>query len=197
MQSHHSSGIPDAQPIARRSCLGVLAIPLIAFAMPGCDKDDGPPKKATAIASKQKLTPEGNPNPTDDDRCPMCAMRIADHADWAGAIELNNGDTFYTCSVRCTLATAMNSAKFLGVPPDEIKRVRVPHYLEKGKSLDARSALYVIDSDVRGPMGLALLPAASRKEAGVLVKRHQGRILTRDQVTMKVLKDLKKRSKSE
>ena len=160
----------------------------------GCNKE-APGGKAKAIPSKQGLTTEGNPNPTQEDRCPMCAMRVADHPDWAGAIELDNGNTFYTCSVRCTLATSMNAEKFLGVPNTAIKRIRVPHYLEKGKWLDANTALYIIDSDVRGPMGLSLVPAANQQEAKVIVQRHKGRVLEREQVTMPVLKDLKARSK--
>lgn len=195
MRSHHRVLRSPAQAVARRACLQALALAPLA-ALPSCrDGATSSPPPAKAIAAKQGLSSDGNPQPTGDDRCPMCAMRVIDHPDWAGAIELASGATYYTCSVRCTLATAMRSDSFLGVPPDQIKRVRVPHYLEKGKSLDADSAWYVIDSDVRGPMGLALLPAASEQEAQVLVRRHQGRVLSRKDVTLDVLKDLKQRSK--
>lgn len=181
--------------VTRRSAVLALAGSALLFA--ACKKDTpaGTEKKAKAVPSKQGLTAEGNPNPTGDDRCPMCAMRVADHPNWVGAIELAGGDTFYTCSVRCTLATSMNAETFLGVPNTEVKRVRVPHYLEKGKWLDADTALYVVDSDVRGPMGLSLVPAANQEEAEVIVRRHKGRVLDRKDVTMPVLKDLKARSK--
>jgi nitrous oxide reductase accessory protein NosL len=179
--------------MTRRKALGALAVAAASVSVPACNKQDAD-AKAKAIPSKQGLTADGNPNPTSDDRCPMCAMRAADHPAWAGAIVLHNGDTFYTCSVRCTLATAMDSDTFLGVPQSDIARVRVPHYLEKGKSLDAESAWYVVDSDVRGPMGLALLPAATEQEAQILVRRHKGRVLPRKEVTLPLLKDLKQRS---
>ncbi len=125
----------------------------------------------------------------------MCAMRIVDNPAWAGAIELIDGKTYYTCSVRCTLATSMNSDKFLGAPKSEIKRVRVPRYLAKSKTLDAEKAWYVVDSDVRGPMGHTLLPAASHEEANTLVERHKGRVIQRADVTMALLKQLKTPSK--
>ncbi len=194
MRAHHRVLRSPTQAVARRTCLHVLALLPLAV-LPSCREETATPGPAKAIASKQGLSSEGNPQLTADDRCPMCAMRVIDHPDWAGAIELSTGATYYTCSVRCTLATAMRSESFLGVAPDQIKRVRVPHYLEKGKSLDANSAWYVIDSDVRGPMGLALLPAASEQEAQTLVRRHQGRVLSRKDVTLDVLKDLKQRSK--
>ena len=182
-----------SQLLKRREVLAALALATISICVPACSKQDTD-AKAKAIPSKQGLTADGNPNPTADDRCPMCAMRAADHPGWAGAIELQNGDTFYTCSVRCTLATSLNSDTFLGVPRSNIARVRVPHYLEKGSYLDAESAWYVVDSDVRGPMGLALLPAATQEEAQILVRRHKGRVLSRTEVTMTLLKDLKQRS---
>jgi nitrous oxide reductase accessory protein NosL len=196
MCSHHRVDIASTQPMARRSALQGLASALALSLSVGCKKENAS-DTAKAIPSKQKLSENGNPNPTADDRCPMCAMRVADHPQWVGAIELKNGDTFYTCSVRCTLATSMNTETFLGVPKNEVSRVRVPQYLEKGKSLDAETAWYVVDSDVRGPMGLALLPAATQEEAGVIVTRHKGRALPRSEVTMAVLKDLKQRSKNQ
>lgn len=199
MWSYHRVTHSTAQPTGRRWFLGAVAGALAVASVAGCKKDAAPDgaseDKAKAIPSKQKLTAEGNPSPTADDRCPMCAMRVADHPNWVGAIELEGGDTFYACSVRCTLATSMNTDKFLGVPKSKVKRVRVPQYLEKGKWLDAETAWYVIDSDIRGPMGLALVPAVSQEEAKVIVDRHKGRALSRADVTMAVLKDLKQRSK--
>jgi nitrous oxide reductase accessory protein NosL len=60
--------------------------------------------------------------------------------------------------------------------------------------LDADTALFVVDSDVRGPMGLALVPAASQADAAVIVQRHGGKVLRRSEVTLDVLRQLKQRS---
>lgn len=198
MFSHHRVTNPTTQARARRWFLGAVASAVAVAAVPGCKKGgDASTEEAKAVPSKQGLSGDGTPKPTADDRCPMCAMRVADHPDWVGAIELEGGATFYACSVRCTLATSMNTDKFLGVPKTQVKRVRVPQYLEKGKTLDAETAWYVIDSDVRGPMGLALVPAASQEEANVIVGRHKGRALPRADVTMPVLMELKQRNKSQ
>jgi len=165
----------------------------VVHAAVGCKRGQDAPAKA--IASKQGLTADGNPNPTGEDRCAMCAMRVADHPEWVGAIELASGDTFYFCCVRCTLATSLQAQKFLGAAESDIRRVRVPDYLHKGKSIDADGAWFIVDSDVRGPMGLAIVPASSQQDADTIVKRHQGRILRRAEVTLPVLMDLKQRSK--
>jgi nitrous oxide reductase accessory protein NosL len=124
----------------------------------------------------------------------MCAMRPADKPTWVGAIVLRNGTTYYGCSVRCTLAISMSPDKFLGVAADQLAAVRVPDYLHPDTLLEADTALYVVDSDVRGPMGLALVPAASEADAAVNVRRHGGKVLRRSEVTLDVLRQFNPRS---
>jgi nitrous oxide reductase accessory protein NosL len=50
--------------------------------------------------------------------------------------------------------------------------------------VDARKALYVIGSDVLGPMGHEFVPLVSREDAGDFLKEHKGRrILGFEQVS--------------
>ncbi|MBI5548071.1 MAG: nitrous oxide reductase accessory protein NosL [Deltaproteobacteria bacterium] len=118
------------------------------------------------------------------------------HPEWAGIIELASGAQHYTCSVRCTLATALHSEKFLGVAPDQIRKVRVPDYLHPGTLLDAPKALFVVDSDVRGPMGAELIPAANEADAQTITTRHGGRTLHHADVTPPLLMAIKQHGKS-
>lgn len=171
---------------SRRHVLGALTV-VVAAAL-GCNK---PGTAAQAIAAKRGLDSQGNPQVSDDDRCPMCAMQVSAHKDWAGAIELDDGRVFYCCSVQCTLATSAHPDRFLGVPARRVRRVRVPDYLHPGRSLDADSALFVVGSNVRGPMGLTLVPASSHTDAQVIIQRHNGRIVDRSQITDAVLLELK------
>ncbi|TAN71908.1 MAG: nitrous oxide reductase accessory protein NosL, partial [Magnetospirillum sp.] len=63
------------------------------------------------------------------------------------------------------------------------------------RTMDARGALFVLGSDVLGPMGHELVPLASRQEAEEFMTDHKGkRILTFDQVGAEVLKGLDKGS---
>lgn len=160
----------------------------------GCARKEGPPPKARAVASSQGLDAAGKPQPTTDDRCAMCGMRVVDHREWVGAIVLDDGATHYFCSVRCTLATARHSDKFLGAATSRIKSVRVPDFLHPERYLDADAALFVTGSDVRGPMGLELVPAASQEDADVVLRRHGGKIVRRTDVDDKLLMELKKHS---
>lgn len=129
-------------------------------------------------------------------RCAMCGMDVSLRPEWAGSIELADGTVHSTCSVRCTLATALHAQKFLGVDPGQIRSVLVPDYLHPGTRLQASSALFVVDSDVRGPMGVELVPAASEADVQVIVSRHGGRMVRHAEVTPALLMALKERGKS-
>jgi nitrous oxide reductase accessory protein NosL len=64
----------------------------------------------------------------------------------------------------------------------DIARIGVTEYYEV-KRIDARTAWYVIGSDVLGPMGHELIPLASRADAEEFMHDHQGkRILRFDEV---------------
>jgi nitrous oxide reductase accessory protein NosL len=54
--------------------------------------------------------------------------------------------------------------------------------------IDARKALYVMGSDVMGPMGHELTPLATRADADDFLKDHKGkRILRYDEVTAEIV----------
>ena len=56
------------------------------------------------------------------------------------------------------------------------------------EKIEARKALYVIGSDVMGPMGPELVPLATRADAEDFLKDHKGRrILRYDEVTPKIV----------
>ena len=129
-------------------------------------------------------------------RCAMCGMDVSLQPDWAGSIELADGAIHGTCSVRCTLAIAMNPQKLLGVDASQVRSVRVPDYLHPGTRLEATSATFVVDSDVRGPMGVELVPAGNEADLQVVVSRHGGRMLRHSEVTPALLMALKEHGKS-
>lgn len=185
--------LATSRRITRRTLLSSVALAVCAPIAAGC-KTSKPESSNQRGAAHNPLDSEGRPQPSADDRCAMCAMRVADHPEWVGAIELDNGTTFYFCSVRCTFGASLRSAEFLQTDPSHIRRMRIPEYLVKDRWIDADSALLVIDSDVLGPMGLELVPASKQDDADVIVRRHGGRIIRRSEVTLEVLRDLKAKS---
>jgi copper chaperone NosL len=117
-------------------------------------------------------------------------MAVAAHPNWAGAIQLTSGKTFYFCSVRCTLAASLHPQLVLGSTPSAVKEVRVPNYLAPEQSLSAPVALFVVGSDIQGPMGPELVPAASNSDASVILKRHGGTVLHFSDVSDSTLQSL-------
>lgn len=57
-----------------------------------------------------------------------------------------------------------------------------------GHWIDAKNAFYVHGGDIMGPMGEALVPFSDMKDAAVYIKKHGGRIIRFDEVTMNILK---------
>ncbi len=182
---------PQSSSWSRRrilvSCCAVAATLTVA----GCKRKTFSPSPA-----RIPLAPDGSMHPSAGDRCPMCAMDAFEHKQWVGAIELDNGTTWYLCSARCTFGTALQSERFLGVAKNRIRRVRVQNYLQPDKSIPADDAFYVVDSDVASPMGAALLAVSSADDASVVVRRHGGRILRRSDISIDLLKSLKSHGKS-
>ena len=91
---------------------------------------------------------------------------------------------------------ALHAKKFLGVEPSQVLHVRVPDYLHPGTMLDAQTALFVADSDVHGPMGVELVPAANAADAQIISSRHGGRVLRHAEITTEVLMALKQHGRS-
>lgn len=175
----------------RRQLLASLASSGVLVIGGGCKNRSAGGAPATAALG---LDAEGNPRVSETDRCPMCSMGVFEHKTWVSVIELDDGRTWYTCSGRCGFGTVLQSEKFLGVPASRIRRFRVADYLRPDKVIDADTAFFVLDSDVRGPMGLAILAAASQEDADLITKRHGGRIVRRAAITLDTMMDLKKKS---
>ena len=117
-------------------------------------------------------------NVSSGDRCPVCAMKVANHPKFASAIELENGDAFYFCGTGCMIRSWMHPEVFLGKNKDALNRPVVQAYFT-GKPIDAREAIWVAGSDVVGPMGPALVPLETRKALETFKSRHGGKTVFR------------------
>jgi len=133
-----------------------------------------PEAKAGPAAAAQGLAEDDQLRLSPDDRCPVCAMRPAEHAKHAAAIALEDGTTFYFCGTGCMTRSWLHPEVYLGVDKGRVARAVVQEYLD-GKPVDALSAHWVAGSDVMGPMGPALVPLASEEDAATFESRHGGR----------------------
>ena len=124
--------------------------------------------QATPDSSDKAVRPD---KPDKSEKCPVCGMFVYKYPDWIAAARLKNMDTLY-------FDGAKDLFKFLLSNSDKVVRAWVTEYY--GLTLiDARSAFYVMGSDVYGPMGHELVPFASKAEAEEFMTDHKGKRLLR------------------
>jgi len=133
---------------------------------------------SAAASAKPKagagLDDQGRMQVGDDDRCPVCAMRVKEHPKFASAIALDDGLTYYFCGTGCMMRTWLHPEVFLGADRKRLDRAVVPEYFT-GKHVDAAAVVWVAGSDVVGPMGPAIVPLADDESAAKFKERHGGK----------------------
>lgn len=131
------------------------------------------------------------PPPPANAVCPVCGMFVAKFPEWVAAVVYMDGHAHY-------FDGAKDMFKFLARPkyyvpghrPEDVATIAVTDYYETAR-IDARTAFYVIGSDVLGPMGHELVPFLTRSAAADFIKDHGGSaILTFDQVTPAIIERL-------
>ena len=139
------------------------------------------------------LTPDGQITIGASDRCPVCAMFPARRPKAAAALSLKSGETFYFCGNGCLLRTWLRPEAYLGKQQADIDRVVVRDYFS-GKTVDGRTAIFVAGSDVKGPMGPAIIALEMENQLPVFKKRHGGKtVFTLDRVDDALWKQISSR----
>jgi nitrous oxide reductase accessory protein NosL len=151
-----------------RAAIAALAV-LVAPAAPGADP----------------------PRPGPRDKCPVCGMFVAKYPDWVGYAELADGTRLVFDGAKDLFKFVLDPGKWLpSRTRRDVKAVTVTDYYALAP-VEARSAVYVLGSDVYGPMGRELVPFARRADAEEFLKDHRGtRILTFDEITPDVVRAL-------
>jgi nitrous oxide reductase accessory protein NosL len=125
-----------------------------------------PPAAATGLDA------DGHMHAGPDDRCPVCAMTVADKK-LGSAVELADGRTWYTCGTGCLLKCWRNPEFYLGAGEQPVRRAVTRDFFT-GEALDAAAAVWVAGSDVVGPMGPMIVPLANAEDAARFRERHGG-----------------------
>ncbi len=135
---------------------------------------------SSVLADGSKAGPQPGLKPLDEsgtmqisnqDRCPVCAMKVSKHKKFACAVQLMNGTTFYFCGSGCMIRSWMHPDIFLGVAKEALKRSVVQDYFT-GEQVPGQSVYWVAGSDVIGPMGPALVPLKNEQDLDVFKQRH-------------------------
>lgn len=125
-------------------------------------------------APGKPLTDDGRMQIGPDDRCPVCAMKVAEHTKFASALQLRDGRTYYFCGTGCMLRTWLHPEVFLASSRTELRRGVAPDYFT-GKHRDAAEVTWIAGSDVVGPMGPAIVPIGDDANVAEFKKRHGGK----------------------
>ena len=140
-----------------------------------------------SAAASEPLHPVGP-----GEKCPVCGMFVASYEQWLAQIVEGNDKALVFDGVKDMMAYYFNSDRYGG---GDLSRAEiwVRNYYTLDY-IDGRSAVYVVGSEVLGPMGEELIPFSSRKEAENFKSDHHGTaILSFDQITSSQIMEMKKK----
>jgi len=137
---------------------------------------------AVAATAEEK----GPIKPSAEEKCPVCGMFVAKYPDWVGEIIFNDGSVAFFDGAKDLFKYYFNLKKYNPKKnAADIGAIYVTEYYNM-KLINAHDALYVIGSDVYGPMGRELIPFETIEDAEVFVKDHKGeRILKFKEISLK------------
>lgn len=123
--------------------------------------------------------------------CAVCGMYVANFPEWACRVAFKDGSEAWFDGPK-DLFTFLHDLKQYAPRrrPDDLTSIQVRDYYAL-KTIDARSAYFVVGSDVLGPMGKELVPFASEAGARDFLRDHKGvRMLTFQEITPEAMKAL-------
>lgn len=127
--------------------------------------------------------------PSEKDRCPVCGMYVAPYPEWIGQVRHDDGTTVFFDGCKDLFTYLLSLDRYA---PDKrrgnVAAIFVTNYYD-GEVIPARTAYYVVGSNVMGPMGPELVPHRSCEAAHDFTQDHDGRrILRFDEITPAMLR---------
>lgn len=108
-------------------------------------------------------------------KCPVCGMFVSNFPKWVAKIEVEQKHSHYFDGVKDMMKFYFNPSKFKHThKTKDISKMLVTDYYSLN-AIDAKSAYYVMGSNIYGPMGEELIPFKTKKEANDFSKSHFGK----------------------
>jgi copper chaperone NosL len=116
-----------------------------------------------------------------NDRCPVCGMFVYKYPKWVAQIYFQDGSSYFYDGAKDMFKHIFDTGKYTpGKTADNIKTIFVTDYYEV-ELIEAKTAFYVMGSDVLGPMGHELLPFKDQESAQEFLEDHKGKSIIRYQ----------------
>jgi len=127
-----------------------------------------------------------------DTRCPVCGMFVGKYPQWLSQTRLSDGTVAAFDGIKDLAAYAFSPQEFGAAPGAVVVDIAVRDYYSQAWT-DGRKALYVLGSDILGPMGHELIPFSSRAAAENFMRDHHGHeILDFAAISPPLVKSLRK-----
>ena len=114
-------------------------------------------------------------------KCPVCGMFVSKYPKWAASMQVGQNH-YYFDGVKDMMKYYIFDGDF---PYDRaaISQMKVSDYYTL-EAIDAKSAYYVLDPDLFGPMGHELVPFKTKAQAQTFAQEHHGKRIVRfDEIT--------------
>lgn len=133
------------------------------------------------------------PKPNPKDLCPVCGMIVSKYPNWVAVITWKDGHAHFFDGAKDMFKFLLHLDKFApNHRKEEIAGIFVTDFYNLQRS-DARKALFVVGSDVLGPMGHELVPLLNTADAQDFLTDHKGKkILKFEDVSVAVISSLDK-----
>jgi copper chaperone NosL len=127
------------------------------------------------------------PKPGAKDLCPVCGMLVSKYPNWVAVVTWKDGHAHFFDGAKDMFKFLHDLPKFApGHRKVDIAAIYVTDFYNLER-IDARKALFVVGSDVLGPMGHELVPLANKADAEDFLKDHKGKkILAFDRVSAEI-----------
>lgn len=124
-------------------------------------------------------------------KCPVCGMFVAKYANWVATARFKDGTTSYYDGPKDMFNHYLDTERYTpGKRQTDIVALAVKEYYSLA-SIDARTAFFVVGSDISGPMGSELISFNTEKDANAFKLDHKGkRILRFKEITRQTIKSL-------
>lgn len=113
--------------------------------------------------------------PSPKDKCPVCGMFVAKYPDWISQVVFKDGTVFFFDGAKDMFKFYFNLKRYSPKRTiDDISAIYVTDYYNLNP-IDGFTAIYVIGSDIYGPMGRELIPFGKNHEALEFKRDHKGK----------------------